>query len=282
MKLTCIYKYRPKRATCNTAFVQTAFGIDPDIGDNVIARGVEIEYAPGKIVLFTGPSGSGKSSLLRQASRRIRNAVRLDDFCQVQGGFGKKAIIDCLCDSAEESAHLLSLCGLGEAYLMLRSPGELSDGQRYRFALAKCLAEGKKTVIADEWCAKLDRLTAKVLSRNARKVADKRRIGMLLATTHEDIIDDLQPDIIVTPKGGGVVEVKKKDHPAGPSVFTAGSKSPKVPRRTGLTSLGGIIAVKGWGRSAEFSCSGTGLNRSVSALSDTGLCRAAPATGTSP
>ena len=60
---------------------------------------------------------------------------------------------------------------------MLRSPDELSDGQRYRFALAVALAGGAKTIVADEWCAKLDRVTAKVISHNARKIADRRGVG---------------------------------------------------------------------------------------------------------
>jgi len=205
MKLSCSYRFGPKRRTCNTAVIQTAFGIGPEVGRNVIARDVEIDYCPGQIVLFSGPSGSGKSSLLREAARQVDSTAFLDEHID-----GQDALIDCLGDDAAAAAHLLSLCGLGEAFLMLRSPNELSDGQRYRFGLASALAAGAKTIVADEWCAKLDRVTAKVVSRNARKIVDKRGIGMLLATTHEDIIDDLQADTIVWCRGNGVVEVEKR------------------------------------------------------------------------
>jgi len=249
VKLNCVYEFKPKRPTCNTSYVQTVFGIGFETGPNVIARDVEIDYAPGKIVLFTGPSGSGKSSLLRAAADQAEDAVTLDETPR-----DDRALIDTLGHDARGAAHLLSLCGLAEAFLMLRTPGELSDGQRYRYGLARCLSRPARTIVADEWCAKLDRTTAKVISRNARKIALKRGVGFLLATTHEYIIEDLQPDTIVRCRGGGTVEVENR-RPFRPSprcarglservparsVFTAGSKSPKVPLPTGRSSLGGI------------------------------------------
>ena len=211
MELSCAYEFRPKRPTCNTSYVQSVFGIGFEVGRNVIASDVEVDYSPGKIVLFCGPSGSGKSSLLREAARQA-GATRecmplawLDDM-----PLAEAALIDTLGQDPRDAAHLLSLCGLGEAFLMLRSPEELSDGQRYRYGIAKRLAEGAMSVAADEWCAKLDRVTAKVISHNVRKTADRRGAGFLLATTHEDIIDDLQPDSIVWCRGGGTVEVDKR------------------------------------------------------------------------
>ena len=204
MKLSCSYQFAPKTPTCNTSYIQTVFGIDFEVGENVIARDVELDYAPGEIVLFSGPSGSGKSSLLRAAAEAVGGTALDED--PADG----RALIDTLGDDVREAAHLLSLCGLAEAFLMLRTPAELSDGQRYRYGIAQCLADGARTVVADEWCAKLDRVTAKVISRNVRKIADRRGVGFLLATTHEDIIDDLQPDTIVRCRGGGVVEVEKR------------------------------------------------------------------------
>lgn len=205
MKLSCSYELSPKQATCNTAYVQSTFGIGFETGRNVIARDVEIDYEPGQIVLFSGASGSGKSSLLRAAAAQASGAVWLDETPA-----GAAALIDTLGPDAKSAAHLLSLCGLGEAFLMLRTPGELSDGQRYRYALARALAGGARTVVADEWCAKLDRVTAKVISRNIRKVSLRNNVGVLLATTHQDIVDDLSPDTIVRCGGCGVVEVEKR------------------------------------------------------------------------
>jgi len=258
MKVSCTYRFRPKRPTCGTAYVQTVFGIGFETGQNVIAEDVELEYSPGDVVLFSGPSGSGKSSLLRAAVAEAGDVAWLGE----PSGDHNDALIDTLGEDVRRSARVLSLCGLGEAMLMLRAPGELSDGQRYRYDLARCIAGGTTTVAADEWCAKLDRTTAKVISHNVRRIADQRHVGFLLATTHEDIIADLQADAIIRCRGGGVVEVRRRGgrRPfvggavrrkgggrAGKSVFYGSLKSPRAPRRTGRTSLGGIIADTGSG-----------------------------------
>ena len=260
MKLSCSYRFRPKRPTCGTAYVQTVFGIGFETGDNVIAEDVELDYSRGGVMLFSGPSGSGKSSLLRAA------VAEVGDVAWLGGPFEDRndALIDTLGADVRRATYLLSMCGLGEAMLMLRAPGELSDGQRYRYDLARSIAGGAATVAADEWCAKLDRTAAKVISHNVRRLADRGRVGFLLATTHEDIIADLQPDVIIRCRGGGMVEVDQRERPrpfaggavrrkgarrAGKSVFYANSKSPPAPRRTGRTSLGGIIADTGSGPS---------------------------------
>ena len=203
MKLSCSYESAAKRPTCNTSYIQDMFGIDFETGPNVIARDVEIDYRPGRIVLFAGPSGSGKSSLLRAAAGETPQAARLAESFD-----DPRALIDTLGRDARQGAHCLSICGLSEAMLMLRSPGELSDGQRYRYALARCLAGEAKTVVADEWCATLDQIAAKVISYNVRRLADSRGIAFLLAGTREDLIDDLQPDQIVRCRGAGAVDVQ--------------------------------------------------------------------------
>ena len=203
MKLSCSYASAPKRPSCNTSYIRDMFGIDFETGANVIARDVEIDYRPGRIVLFTGPSGSGKSSLLRAAEGQLPQAVRMGDSFDDQ-----RAIIDTLGPDVRQAAHCLSICGLSEAMGLLRSAGELSDGQRYRYALARCLAGEATTIIADEWCATLDEVTAKVISYNVRRLADSRGVGFLLAGTREDLIDDLKPDLIVRCRGAGAVDVQ--------------------------------------------------------------------------
>ena len=203
MKLNCSYRIRPHAPSCNTAYVQSVFGLGPAAGENVIARDVDLDYEPGRIVLFVGPSGSGKSTLLRAAADQAGPtrwlATDSDD---------GRSLIDSLLDDPRETAALLSRCGLAEATLMLRRPAELSDGQRYRFGLARALAAGAPTVVADEWCAALDRATAQVICRNVRTIADRDGVGFLLATTHEDLTASLDPDTLVRCLGGGAVEVR--------------------------------------------------------------------------
>src|SRR5207245_10203095 len=127
----------------------------------------------------------------------------------------------------------------GEARLLLRTPAELSDGQRYRFRLAFALDQlgERRFVQADEFCAVLDRTLAKVLAFNVRKLCSRTGVGFLLATTHDDLTGDLQPDLHVCCQGEGRIECVRNDgakKKAPRSLPSCGS--PKVPAPTGRTS----------------------------------------------
>ncbi|MCH5374969.1 MAG: hypothetical protein JJ992_13415, partial [Planctomycetes bacterium] len=143
-----------------------------------------------------------KSSLMRAAAAQLENVIDIDEL-----DLGEKCLIDGLECPFDEATKWLSLCGLSEAHLMLRTPAELSDGQRYRFRLAKGLSLQPDWLLADEFTATLDRVLARVIAFNVRKLASRERTGFLLATTHEDILADLQPDLHVRCELGGNVEV---------------------------------------------------------------------------
>jgi GNAT superfamily N-acetyltransferase len=137
----------------------------------------------------------------------------------------QKPLIDNFETDYSGTLYFLSVAGLSEAFLFLRRYDELSDGQKYRFKLAKVLsqiaesrepkaesggARGRCCIIADEFCSTLDRLTAKVIAYNVRKMATKFGVGFALATAHDDIIEDLQPDILVRKGAGARVKVERQ------------------------------------------------------------------------
>lgn len=223
--------------------VMDYFGIDFEQGEHIIASDLEIPVQDGEIVLFTGESGSGKSSLMKALRSSLEtNGQRVVSLGEID--LGKRLLVDSLDLPFEESLQLLSSCGLGEAHLLLRTPQELSDGQRYRFQLARALSTKSKWILADEYTATLDRTLAKVISFNIRKSSDRSKTGFLLATTHDDIVSDLSPDVLVRCQLNGQVEIitanvencKKKDSPS-----QTNSGFPPPPKPTGRISLGGII-----------------------------------------
>ena len=108
-----------------------------------------------------------------------------------------KPLVDCFSGELCDALYFLSLAGLNDAFVFLRKDNELSDGQMYRFRLAQAMAAKPKCVFIDEFCAKLDRITAKIIAANVRKFADKFKTTFVVATTHDDLYEDLKPDVYV-------------------------------------------------------------------------------------
>jgi hypothetical protein len=97
-----------------------------------------------------------------------------------------------------DAIRLLSVAGLSDAYLYIRKPSELSDGQRYRFRLAKLIEGDADVWVADEFGAVLDRVTAKIVAWNLAKVARAHGKTLIVATTHTDLREELAPSLTVT------------------------------------------------------------------------------------
>ena len=210
MRLSVSHPLRPRRRSLNTARVADAFGLDVDPSDRLtLAENLPVPAGPGRVILFAGPSGSGKSSLLRAAAARLDAAavpvVRADRLDPPDAPLAD-ALAGLLPGGFAAASALLSKCGLAEPRLLLRTPAELSDGQRFRFRLALAAARAGRgpgddrepgVVVCDEFTAVLDRTLAKAVAHNVRRLCDASGVGFLLATTHADLAADLRPDATV-------------------------------------------------------------------------------------
>lgn len=177
--------------------VAEAFGLGLEEKSFSIFNNLDIEVNPGDVVFITGQSGSGKSQLLLELTRQMRLAgmdVRNIDEVELQD----EALIDQLGNTMEEANSLLSRAGINDAYLLLRSPKELSDGQRYRLRIAKLFETNADVWVADEFGAVLDRVTAKTVAYNAQKLARQRGKILIVATTHDDLVAELGPSLTIT------------------------------------------------------------------------------------
>ena len=155
---------------------------------------------PGRLVLITGASGSGKSSLLTHlehlfAPRTISvSTIHIPDAITV----------DCIPElDTQDALELLSRFGLGEVYTYLSPARKLSTGQQFRLRLAMAWARTlgcplPKVLLCDEFATQLDHITAAVLGRlTRRQVSADGRICFVAASCHEEIARALKPDLII-------------------------------------------------------------------------------------
>jgi ABC-type ATPase with predicted acetyltransferase domain len=154
-------------------------------------------------VLITGPSGAGKSTLLRAAEAALRARsprrprLRIQRLEQISLT-SRLAIIDTFDAPLERALEMLSRAGLAEPRLWLRRPCELSEGQQFRYRLARFMAGAAHVLIADEFTATLDRTTARIIAwQLGRFIRDSAAGGLpraaMVATSHADLEEDLHP-----------------------------------------------------------------------------------------
>lgn len=204
---------QPSQRVLQTA-AMFGLGVDDQRTINIVPQ-TEIALPEGGIVFITGPSGGGKSTVLRAiAEQCAAKDIAVIDFEQRDEG-ADAPLVDAFDLSLEDTTSLLALVGLGDAFVMLRSPGQLSDGQRYRLRLAQAIRSaqqrgGGAVIVADEFGATLDRLTATVIARNLRKWVSKTNHTFVCATTHDDLLEPLEPDVLVYKGLGEEIEVATK------------------------------------------------------------------------
>ena len=187
------------------------FGLTADrLSEKCVIHDCHLEINPGDIVYITGPSGAGKSVLLRELEKTIPASERINlDRIKLTRN---KALIDCVDADLLTSLRLLSIAGLNDVFCILNQPANLSEGQKYRFRLAMAMAAKKKFIFADEFCSELDRITAAVISYNIHKFAKRTGTTFILASSHDDILLDLAPDVLVVKELSAKTQViyKKK------------------------------------------------------------------------
>jgi ABC-type Mn2+/Zn2+ transport system ATPase subunit len=151
---------------------------------------IPIEQREWKIGLIIGASGSGKSTIAEllfgdnfHRGFNWSGASILDDF---PAGCG-----------IQEITETLSRVGFSSPPAWLLPYAKLSNGQKFRAELARCLCEYKELFVFDEFTSVVDRQVAQVSAWAFQKSVRKSGKQFVAVSCHEDIEAWLQPDWVL-------------------------------------------------------------------------------------
>jgi putative ABC transport system ATP-binding protein len=181
-----------------------------------ILAGVSLSLAPGETVAMTGPSGSGKSSLLmvaagleKPSAGRVSltgtDITRMGEDALARFRLGRVGVVFQsfhlipTMTALENVAVPLELMGMPDAFdraeaelrrvgLIQRTdhyPGQLSGGEQQRVALARALAPAPQILFADEPTGNLDSATGGAIA-DLLFALNAERGATLFLVTHEE------------------------------------------------------------------------------------------------
>lgn len=160
-------------------------------GDAVILGPMEIAVAPGETVALTGPSGVGKTTLLRimaglderfEGTRSVAVPIGMvfqEPVLLPWRSAARNLTLTCGIGRAEADAALASvgLGGMGAHF-----PGQMSLGQQRRLALARAFGSGAGLLLMDEPFVSLDPETADGVMEVYERLRDRHRVSTVLVT----------------------------------------------------------------------------------------------------
>ncbi len=205
-------------------------------GDNEVLKDVNIEVAKGEVVVVLGPSGSGKSSMLRCINllekptgghifiegkeitdpktdvNKLREHVgmvfqQFNLFPQLTAlknvMLAQRKVLKRSKEEAERTAQFeLDRVGLGDRADYF--PAQLSGGQQQRVAIARALAMEPHVMLFDEATSALDPELVRGVLDVMRSLAEE---GMtMVVVTHEMQFAKDVADRVIFMEGGVVVE----------------------------------------------------------------------------
>jgi len=191
-------------------------GIRKSFGSQEVLKGVDLEVRPGEIFVIMGPSGSGKSVLLKHiigletpdAGEILINgeSVETEGIAakyRMALVFQSGALLNSLTvgenvglyltehrlkspkEIAEIVAEKLDTVGLKEA--VNKMPGELSGGMKKRAAIARALVSDPQLILYDEPTSELDPLSSVIIGEEILSLKHRIHVTSLVVSHDRDL-----------------------------------------------------------------------------------------------
>ena len=224
--------------------------VNKSFGATPVLKDVSVDIRSGSLTALLGPSGGGKSTLLRVIAGLEQpdtgtvvisgvDATRLSPQRRNVGfvfqhyaafkhmtvyrniAFGLEVRKRPKTEVRKRVMELLELVHLDQ--MAARYPAQLSGGQRQRMALARALAVEPQVLLLDEPFGALDAQVRKELRTWLRRLHDEVHVTTVFVTHDQEEAMDVADEIVVL--AGGVVEQvgsphEMYDNPANPFVMS--------------------------------------------------------------
>jgi sulfate transport system ATP-binding protein len=227
--------------------------VSKNFGNFVALNNVSFTVPPGQLVALLGPSGGGKTTMLRiiagletadsgtvllegeDASERSAKDRRVGFVFQHYALFRHMSVFENVAfglrvrprrtrpSSEEISRKVVDLLKLVQLdFLADRLPAQLSGGQRQRIALARALAVEPKVLLLDEPFGALDANVRRELRRWLRRLHDEIHLTSVFVTHDQEEAIELADRVVIINHGvveqdGTVEDVVER--PANPFVM---------------------------------------------------------------
>lgn len=154
--------------------------------------------------LIYGASGTGKSTIAKQL---------FPDFYFSDFEYSDKSVIDEMPSHCDLKIITKTFASVGFASIpsWLKPYSVLSNGEKMRVDLARCLLDKKDFIVFDEFTSVVDRQVAKFASHCVQKVVRKANKKFIAVACHSDIIEWLEPDWVFCTDNMTFEFSKKKD-----------------------------------------------------------------------
>jgi phospholipid/cholesterol/gamma-HCH transport system ATP-binding protein len=205
-------------------------GLRKSFNGHEVLKGVDLQVSPGEIFVLMGPSGSGKSVLLKHVigleepdagevlinGHPVQSAEVMDHY-RLAMVFQSGALLNSLTVGENVGLYLtehrlkppaeikravsetLEVVGLKDTEQKM--PNELSGGMKKRFAIARALVMEPQLILYDEPTSELDPLSSVVIAEEIVKLNERIQVTSLVVSHDRDLAFGVADRIAVIDDG---------------------------------------------------------------------------------